>query len=554
MGSSLSGRRGLGAVGRTFAMADASPLFAPGTRLGDSGRYELRRRIGIGGMAEVYKAIDTRLGDRVVAIKTLAASVATHPCADKIRRLFIQEAQALSRVNDENVVDVLDFGVTDNKTPYMAMEFLQGEDLGVLLKKTQRMEIEDALDVMLGVCAGVQACHMAGIIHRDLKPANIFLAQTLKGRQAKVLDFSVAKVLVPENDRADKTRTDLIVGTPSYMSPEQADGQPANELSDQYSIGALLYRSLTGRPPRGLSPSPRELRPEIPSDLDTTILRAIDPTPANRFASVHELGQRLLAHISAAGGGRWKAYYHAPPTPLAPKLTGSIPFDTGTQTERPPTTTTAASAYDFGLHERTTRVDAVVPQDPEDRADTTVPDPVMPLPPEGTGANPSPTTVEVLVGPPATLGTPVREVGAAARPVPENGDVTADRAPAATKIILAFVSAGAVIVAVTTLGAIHLRGGSGPPERPVAPSALNHPMSTTAVHTPAGTAPDAPARASAAAPVQPPTPVPEHPPAAAVTPVRATTPHRFRHVPHHKPQPDNASPVQYGPDWMPILN
>jgi len=229
-----------------------------------------------------------------VAIKTLLASVATHACGDRIRRLFIQEAQALSRVKDENVVDVLDFGViTDSETPYMVMEFLQGEDLGAFLKRTKQVDIADAVDVILGVCAGVHACHLAGIIHRDLKPANIFLAATLKGRQPKVLDFSVAKVLGPENDRADNTRTDLIVGTPSYMSPEQALGQPANELSDQYSIGALLYRSLTGCPPRGIVPRPRALRPEIPVDLEGTILRAIDSTPANRFRTVHELGQHL---------------------------------------------------------------------------------------------------------------------------------------------------------------------------------------------------------------------------------------------------------------------
>jgi serine/threonine-protein kinase len=307
------------------SVTETPPALAAGVRLGEGGRYEIRRRIGIGGMAEVYKGIDTRLGNRVVAIKTLSASVGQHAFADRMRRLFVQEAQALSRIKDENVVDVLDVGVAADGTPYMVMEFLHGTELGVFLKQNRQLSIDHAADVMLGVCAGVHACHMAGIIHRDLKPANIFLARTLKGELAKVLDFSVAKVPgARAAGTADPMKTDLIVGTPSYMSPEQAVGKPANELSDQYSIGALLYRCLTGRAPHGVLPRPSELRPEIPAELEVVMLRALESKPEKRFATVHRLGKDLLSFASSSGRERWRPYYRTPPLPIDPTRTGSL--------------------------------------------------------------------------------------------------------------------------------------------------------------------------------------------------------------------------------------
>lgn len=535
-------------------MVDATPRFAPGTRLGDGGRYELRRRIGIGGMAEVYKAVDTRLADRVVAIKTLLASVASHACGDRIRRLFIQEAQALSRVKDENVVDVLDFGVvTDSETPYMVMEFLQGEDLGAFLKRTKQVNIADAVDVILGVCAGVHACHLAGIIHRDLKPANIFLAATLKGRQPKVLDFSVAKVLGPENDRAERTRTDLIVGTPSYMSPEQALGQPANELSDQYSIGALLYRSLTGRPPRGAEPKPRELRPDIPLDLEATILRAIDPTPANRFGTVHELGQHLLAHTSPAGRDRWKTYYEAPPTPLAPNLTGSIAVgqDSG-QGEQTRTVTTAAKPYDFGLHERTTRVEAASARGLDETTGSKSPDPTIPAIESATDAAPG--TVAVLVPPQAPVPELAAPGGTTRAASVRSAAAPSYRAPARGKLVVAFVSAAVVVVAITGIGAVHLRGRAGVPERPAVPKILNSPAPTPGAHSAISPAPPHTTPPISGTTVETATPVAQSMPKPPVNRTRASRPHRPSHAGSPKTTSNDDAPVRYGADGMPILN
>jgi serine/threonine protein kinase len=305
-------------------MADQPvPTFSAGTRFGEGGRYEVRRRIGVGGMAEVYKAVDTRLGRRAVAIKTLSAAVADHPFSAKLRALFIGEAQALSRICDDNVVNVFDFGVEDG-TPYMVMEYLHGVDLGAFLKAARRLAVTEAVDLMLAVCSGVYACHLAGIIHRDLKPANIFLSETPQGRQPKLLDFGVAKTPVPS--AADSERTELVVGTPRYMSPEQSAGKPANELSDQYSIGALLYRCIYGRAPEGDRSSVPDLKIAHVAGLNEVIVRVLESSPAKRFPSVHALGQALLPFASQAAQARWRRYYHEAPIRFDPNTTSSIAF------------------------------------------------------------------------------------------------------------------------------------------------------------------------------------------------------------------------------------
>lgn len=299
------------------------PTFLRGTRFGEGGRYEIRRRIGVGGMAEVYKAVDTRLGRRAVAIKMLSAAVADHPFAARLRTLFIGEAQALSRISDDNVVNVSDFGI-ENGTPYMVMEYLRGMDLGAFLKAAKRLPVQEAVDLMLAICSGVYACHLAGIIHRDLKPANVFLCETPQGRQPTVIDFGVARVPVPSDAQAP--RTDLVVGTPHYMSPEQAAGKPANELSDQYSIGAVLHRCIYGRVPESARTSAQSHRVDLVAGLHEVILRALDPSPAKRFPSVHALGQALLPFASQPAQARWRSYYHEAPVRFDPNTTGSIAF------------------------------------------------------------------------------------------------------------------------------------------------------------------------------------------------------------------------------------
>jgi serine/threonine-protein kinase len=304
-------------------MAAPPPLLASGSKIGDGGRYQIRRQIGCGGMAEVYKAIDTRLSGRAVAIKVLSPAAAEHRFAARMRELFVQEAQALSRIRDDSVVAVFDFGIAEGGVPYMVMEYLHGVDLGAFLRAAKRLPVEEAADLMLAICSGVHACHLAGIIHRDLKPGNIFLSQTPQGRQAKVLDFGVAKLPAVRGDD-DNPRTDLVVGTPSYMSPEQAKGRPANELSDQYGIGALLYRCVSGRVYDGTPVTAAGLGVTDGEGLAEVLRRSLDPVPTSRYESVHQLGQALVPFASQTARARWRPYYRQLPQPFDPTTTGSI--------------------------------------------------------------------------------------------------------------------------------------------------------------------------------------------------------------------------------------
>ncbi len=324
--------------------------FAVGLRFGEGGRYEIRERIGSGGMADVYKVVDTQLHNRLYAVKVLSSSIGPH--AETIRAFFIDEAQALSRIRDNNVVAVITNGQLpdDNHTPYMVMEYLEGQDLSVTLKKEKHLSVERSADIIVAVCAGINACHLAGVIHRDLKPANIFLDRTLKGEEPKVLDFSVAKISISR----EQSQTDFRVGTECYMAPEQANGKPADERSDQYSIGALLYLCLTGRVPRGFLSQPRELRPDIPEELETVMLRAMDPTPERRFMTVHELGRNLLPFGSAISRAKWEHYYTTPPVALRSVYSAPLANSTAPPTSVVPGT--SVSEYDFLVHDRTTRL------------------------------------------------------------------------------------------------------------------------------------------------------------------------------------------------------
>ena len=275
-------------------------------------------------MGAVYRAVDTRLG-RTVALKTVLSHRSSEGLTDELRQRFMREALAASQVDHRNVVHVIDFGVTNDGTPYLVMEYLRGRDLGVLLKQAKApLTVEYVADVMLGVCAALRACHQLGIVHRDLKPSNIFLADTDTGPEIKVLDFGVSKAPTA----IDLTQEGQILGTPQYLSPEQVNGKVGPE-SDQYALGVLLYVCLTKKLPfeehqnltllraieAGRFQGPRAHRPEIPQALEAILLRAMHVNPAERFESVHALGQALWTFASSRGQVEWKNYYfHTPPT------------------------------------------------------------------------------------------------------------------------------------------------------------------------------------------------------------------------------------------------
>jgi serine/threonine protein kinase len=279
-----------------------------GTQLG---RYEIREMLGHGGMGQVYRAWDPVLR-RDVAVKVLDT-----PDAELLQR-FAREAEAVSKLNHPNVVSILDFSISP--PPYLVMTYLRGHDLSAQLKRGQ-LAVGGAVDIILGVCAGVHACHSQGIIHRDLKPGNVFLNETPEGDIVKVLDFGVA--IIGQKLSGEITRPGHVVGTPRYFSPEQARHLEADAFSDQYAIGLLLYVALAGRHPfeankghdlvrailKAEYAGPRELRPEIPAALEACILKAMSVAKERRFPSVLAFGQAILEYTSNEGKLLWEARF-----------------------------------------------------------------------------------------------------------------------------------------------------------------------------------------------------------------------------------------------------
>jgi serine/threonine-protein kinase len=296
-------------------------------------RYEIREHLGRGAMGDVYRAVDTKLG-RTVALKTVAAFRRGDKLTPEIRERFMREALAASRVDHRNVVQVFDFGVIDDGTPYLVMEFLRGRRLSDLLAGApEPLPIDGVADIMLSVCAALHACHQVGIVHRDLKPANIFLCDTDTGWEVKVLDFGISRA--PATDELTQDGQ-ISIGTPHYFSPEQIDGDARPE-SDQYAVGVLLYVCLTGRLPyagyqgarllraisEGRFDPPRSLRPDLPAELQAIIVRALHVSPSQRFDSIHSLGQQLWKFASPRGQGQWRAFYfQTPPAAFAASQTG----------------------------------------------------------------------------------------------------------------------------------------------------------------------------------------------------------------------------------------
>jgi serine/threonine-protein kinase len=256
------------------------------------GRYRVERELGRGGMAKVFEGTDTVLGRRV-AIKILAPQFAED---EAFVQRFRREAQAAARIGNPHIVSVFDTG-SDDGVHYIVMEFVEGRTLADYLAGGGRVLPERAIGVAQDVCEALAAAHAQGVIHRDIKPGNIMLDP--RG-QVKVTDFGIARMTTTAETVA---QTAAILGTASYLSPEQAQGQPVDGRSDIYSLGCVLYEMVTGRPPfLGETPvtvaskqvleqpvPPSTLNGDVPADLDAVILRALAKNPANRYTSAEEL-------------------------------------------------------------------------------------------------------------------------------------------------------------------------------------------------------------------------------------------------------------------------
>ncbi|MCX5745433.1 MAG: serine/threonine-protein kinase [Proteobacteria bacterium] len=209
-------------------------------------RYEIRTTLGEGGMGTVYRGWQLSV-DREVAIKVVHPSIASDRTAVK---RFLREARLSSRLSQPNIVNVYDFGQTEDGILYLVMELLRGNTLGHELASTRAMPMRRVLTIALQLCDALQAAHSMGIIHRDLKPGNVVVLSDPPGRDLiKVLDFGLAKSLISESMSSNVTNTNAILGTPLYMAPEQIEGKATDQRADIYALGCMLHQMLTGRPP-----------------------------------------------------------------------------------------------------------------------------------------------------------------------------------------------------------------------------------------------------------------------------------------------------------------
>ncbi|HVZ71658.1 MAG TPA: protein kinase [Polyangia bacterium] len=309
------------------------------------GRYLIERLCGEGAMGRVYEARHVDIGRRL-AVKVLNSSYLGSP---ELVERFRREARAASKIGHPNIVDVTDSGTTSDGAFYFVMEFLDGLDLEQLVQQEGRLPVARALRIAAQICRAIQAAHASEIIHRDLKPANVMLVSRKDEEDfVKVLDFGISRNMDLESGsgdglrRAGLTRPDVAVGTPVYMSPEQAAGVRADALTDVYAVGGLLYEMLTATPPCAgddvlsvlnkkatTDPEPiGKLRPELPADVQRLVMRALSRAPKDRQPSMAALKDEVLACLAAVHGT-------PPPVVLVePRLTPPTPQDTRGQTER----------------------------------------------------------------------------------------------------------------------------------------------------------------------------------------------------------------------------
>ncbi|RBY93621.1 Stk1 family PASTA domain-containing Ser/Thr kinase [Blastococcus sp. TF02-8] len=269
-------------------------------------RYEIGGVLGRGGMAEVHHGRDLRLG-REVAVKVLRSDLARDP-SFQVR--FRREAQAAASLNHPAIVAVYDTGedrTPTGATPYIVMEYVEGETLRDVLRREGPLPVERAMSLAADICGALDFSHRNGIVHRDVKPGNVMI--TPQGT-VKVMDFGIARAV--SDSAATMTSTAAVIGTAQYLSPEQARGDSVDARSDVYSLGCLLYELVTGAPPfTGDSPVsvayqhvredprlPSSINREVPPELDAILLKAMSKNPANRYQSAADMRNDLLRALA----------------------------------------------------------------------------------------------------------------------------------------------------------------------------------------------------------------------------------------------------------------
>ena len=259
-------------------------------------RYEILEILGEGGMAFVYKARDTQL-ERFVAIKTLKPNYVNQ---ETFVERFKREAKTAANLNHPNIVQIFDWGIEDE--PYFVMEYIEGNTLTSIIAKNRTISLSDILFIGAQVSNGLHAAHQKGLVHRDIKPGNIMITPDGK---VKVTDFGIVSL---QNEESDITKTGSILGTASYISPEQAQGKPVSIESDLYSLGTVLYELIAGKPPftgdtpistatKHLTEKPEKLssfRRDLPKGVENTIMKMLEKATYDRFKSAEDVRATLL--------------------------------------------------------------------------------------------------------------------------------------------------------------------------------------------------------------------------------------------------------------------
>ena len=305
--------------------ADAPDDELVGQVVGDT--YTIIRVVGEGGMGRVYEARHMRIGGKRFAVKLLHPEYARLP---EVLSRFQREAEAAASIESPHVGDVYDIGRTADGRPFIVAEFLEGKELAELVRVRGALAIPYAVRIVRQICKALSAAHARGIVHRDMKPENVFLVGDLNAPIAKVIDFGISKVVEASGAPA-LTKTGMIMGTPSYMAPEQARGDKVDHRVDIYATGAILYELVTGRRPFDRADPtatimavlleeperPCTLNGNVPESLEVVIQRAMAKSPTARHDSMKELDDELAAFVGTPGPATsGSASYHrelAPP-------------------------------------------------------------------------------------------------------------------------------------------------------------------------------------------------------------------------------------------------
>ena len=306
------------------------------------GKYRLIERLGRGGMAEVYKAYQPRL-DRYVAVKLMHGYLAED---EGFVERFQREAKAIAALHHPHIVQVHDFDIQDD-VYYMVQEYVEGGTLKSKLKEANEqgkpIPLEETIRIMTAICQAVDYAHKQGRIHRDIKPDNIMFDQH---DRPVLTDFGIASIV----GGTRLTATGAMVGTPTYMSPEQGKGFPGDERSDVYSLGVVLYEMVTGRVPFDADtpfavvlkhvndplPMPRTLNPDIPPSIERVILKALAKEPEDRYQTAAELGQSLQEIAQDITAPDWGTPLKLGDLQETPAPQGSAPADQKTTVTPPP--------------------------------------------------------------------------------------------------------------------------------------------------------------------------------------------------------------------------